>query len=321
VLKSARLIPHHRGELAIGRSASQLPQILTVFILVSWDLKSYFRWRPVRARRTISRCVKALPRGLAQRSIFGNRMNLSESSPLADTSDAHGGFVFESVINQICRMPWEKISNHEVFKIAKAYYYFSVQFRENLAIACLLYPRDENLRRLHKEECHTDNLSPFPGITAVGEKINHDEFIGRLLRLQPSQQECPLEMAGMSYLRQIRQIDDSIRAASIASYEDGGLSNVFSAILRAPHWQGAGQQAFRFFLEEHIRFDSDADGGHGALSRHLKRDDDILPLWTAFKELLITAAPVLAEIPSDIGNARCDPEFDQVPLSSKSAAR
>lgn len=100
-------------------------------------------------------------------------------------SDAHRGFVFERVIDEICRMPWEKISNHEVLKVAKAYYYFSVQFRENLAISCLLYPRDENLRKLYKEECHTDNLSPYPGITAVGEKINHDEFIERLLLLQP----------------------------------------------------------------------------------------------------------------------------------------
>ena len=97
----------------------------------------------------------------------------------ADKSDALGNFAFESVINHICQMPWEKISNHEVLKIAKAYYYFSVQFRENLAISCLLYPRDENLRKLYKEECHTDNLSPYPGITVIGEKVNHDEFIER----------------------------------------------------------------------------------------------------------------------------------------------
>jgi hypothetical protein len=226
--------------------------------------------------------------------------------PPANESDSHGGFAFESIIEQICRMPWERISNHEVLKIAKAYYYFSVQFRENLAIACLLHPRDANLRKLYQEECHTDNLSPFPGITGVGEKINHDEFIQRLLLIQSIQQKDVLEEAGAIYLRKVRNIDDSIRARSIASYEDGGLSSVFTAILRAPRWQGAGQEAFRFFLDEHIRFDTDADGGHGALSRHLKLDDDILPLWTEFKELLTIAAPVLAETPSNIRNARGD---------------
>jgi len=227
----------------------------------------------------------------------------------ADKPDADGGFAFERVVNQICWMPWEKISNHDVLKIAKAYYYFSVQFRENLAIACVLHPQDANLRKLYQEECHTDNLSPFPGITAIGEKINHDEFMERLLLIQTIDKADIIEEAGEMYLGKVREIDDSIRARSIASYEDGGLSSVFSAMLRAPRWQGAGQEAFRFFLEQHISFDTDADEGHGALSRHLKLDDDILPLWTEFKELMTIAVPILAETRSDIGEARGDPHL------------
>jgi hypothetical protein len=116
-------------------------------------------------------------------------MNIHESDHLVHTCDARGGFAFEGVINQICRMPWAKISNHEVLKIAKVYYYFSVQFRENLAIACLLYPRSENLQKLYREECHADNLSPFPGITAVGERINHinhDEFLKKITPITDS---------------------------------------------------------------------------------------------------------------------------------------
>ena len=232
-----------------------------------------------------------------------------EHDHLVDVCDAQDGFAFEGVINQISRMPWEKVSNHEVLKIAKVYYYFSIQFRENLAIACRLRPQDECLKKLYREECDTDNLSPFPGVTAVGEKVNHDEFMRRLLAFQPIQQEDMLDRAGAAYLQRTRQIDDSIRARSLASYEDGGLSTVFSAMLRAPRWQGAGQQAFRFFLEEHIRFDTDADGGHGALSRHLTLDDDILPLWTEFKDLLTIAAPILAEIPAGTRNARGDAQL------------
>jgi hypothetical protein len=229
-------------------------------------------------------------------------------------------FVFERVINQICQMPWEKISNHEVLKIAKVYYYFSIQFRENLTIACQLFPQDDNLKKLYREECDTDNLSPFVGITDVGEKVNHDEFINRLLLLAPIMQEPLLEQAGADYLSQVRQIDANIRARSIASYEDGGLSKVFLAMLRAPTWQGAAQQAFRFFLEEHVKFDNAADGGHGTLSRHLGRDDDILPLWTAFRQLLITAAPILAEAPSDIEPTRRDPGLRPYPVSLNSVA-
>ena len=93
----------------------------------------------------------------------------------------------------------------------------------------------------------------------------------------------------------MRAIDDHARACSIASYEDGGLSRVFSAMLRAQHWHGEGQRAFRHFLEQHILFDTDDDAGHGSLSRHLVPDDSILPLWSAFAALLVLAVPRLAQ--------------------------
>src|SRR5271170_7027967 len=118
-----------------------------------------------------------------------------QSNHGVDESGSHAAFVFERVIDEIYRMAWEKISNHEVLRIAKVYYYFSIQFRENLTIACQLLPQDENLKKLYREECDTDNLSPFPGITEVGERINHDEFMKRLLLLEPIQQEAVLERA------------------------------------------------------------------------------------------------------------------------------
>ena len=52
-------------------------------------------------------------------------------------------------------------------------------------------------------------------------------------------------------------------------------------------------RAFRHFLLEHIRFDSDPNVGHGALSRHLSPDDRILPLWTAFRDLFRDFVPEL----------------------------
>ena len=80
-------------------------------------------------------------------------------------------------------------------------------------------------------------------------------------------------------------------------------------MLRAPHWYGRGQRAFRFFLEEHIRFDSDDGAGHGTLSRHLPVDDRILPLWTAFRDLLTTAVPKLATASAVTRRAAREPVF------------
>lgn len=216
--------------------------------------------------------------------------------PFRSQANTSPRFVFHSVIDGICGMAWDDLNSNEVMRVATAYYFFSVQFRESLEVARERHPNDEKLDELWAGECETDNLSPWPGIAAAGERMNHDEFMRRVLELHPAGRDRRLVEAGLSYLQKTRAMDPAARAASISSYEDGGLSRVFSAMLRAPHWCGRGQRAFRFFLEQHIRFDSDDGAGHGQLSRHLPADDRVLPLWTAFRDLLATAAPKLATV-------------------------
>jgi hypothetical protein len=231
---------------------------------------------------------------------------------LPSDGNAGGGrprFVFDAVVDSICRMPWDELSGDEMMRIAKAYYYFSIQFRENLEIACARHPHGAQLAELYAGECDTDNLSPWPDVAAAGERMNHDEFMRRLLQFHPAGRDRQLTAAGLAYLKRTRGVDDAARAASIASYEDGGLSRVFGAMLRAPHRQRKGERAFRFFLEQHIRFDSDDGGGHGSLSRHLVPDDRILPLWTAFRDLLVTAVPKLATVSAVTRRNRRAPVF------------
>jgi hypothetical protein len=198
-----------------------------------------------------------------------------------------------SIVDDICWLPWEKLSNGEILQVAYAYYYFSIQFRENLEIALQLYPNDSNLRQLYSEECGTDNLSPWPEIAYSGEKLDHDEFMRRLLALQPLADTDRIATVGSEYLKFTRQFDAQSRALSIVSYEDGGLSRVFGAILRATDWSGEGQQAFRHFLEKHLLFDSNPDEGHGALCHHYATDNRVAPLWQAFKDILLTVVPTL----------------------------
>jgi hypothetical protein len=207
-------------------------------------------------------------------------------------------FKFQDVVDDICNLPWERLSEAEVLRIAMAYYYFSVQFRESLEGALRVHPHDEKLIDLSRGECDTNNLSPFEGVAMEGETMNHDEFMRRLLALQPMGDVTAIERAGAQYLAKSRAMTDHVMAMSIASYEDGGLQNVFTAMLRAPSWTGAGQRAFRHFLEKHIEFDSDEDAGHGALSRHIPVDDSILPLWTSFEDILRCAVPAFAHQPA-----------------------
>ena len=79
---------------------------------------------------------------------------------------------------------WSSLDRDGISAVAWAYYYFSIQFRENLEVAYRLYPGDM-LKALVEGECDTDNLSPWPGVVEAGEKVNHDEFMRRLLTLSP----------------------------------------------------------------------------------------------------------------------------------------
>jgi hypothetical protein len=205
------------------------------------------------------------------------------------------GHLYTLSVDRICDLDWSDLSEQEFIDVAWAYYFFSIQFRENLTITCELFPNDPKLRQLEHEECATDNLSPWPGVAADGEKMNHDEFMHRLLQLSPISEakRQAFEAEGARYLDEVRATDDVTRALSIASYEDGGLERVFRAFLRAPEWNNPTLKAFRHFLTEHIRFDNDPDQGHGALSRHLAPDDRILPLWLGFERLLVTFVPTL----------------------------
>ena len=207
-------------------------------------------------------------------------------------SQARKPFAYETVIDEICALPWGSLTADELIDIAWVYSYFSIQFRENLEIACSLYPEDDNLKQLKIEETDTDNLSPWPDVAAAGEKMNHDEFVKRLLALYPidNDRRQRLVQAGETYFKRVRALPAEARASSIASIEEDG-KKVFQSILRAPRWEVPALKAFRHFLEKHIAFDSDPDKGHGALCRHLEPDDRILPFWTASKQLFVAGSP------------------------------
>ena len=221
---------------------------------------------------------------------------MSNQDLRANSAEASTRFAYQRVIGTICGLDWSHLSRDDLTNIAWVYFYFSVQFRENLEIARALYPDDDRLHQLDRGERDTDNLSPYPGIAVVGERMNHDEFMRRTLELTTIAEDRRrrLEAIGQSYLTKVRAVDSKTKALSIASYEDGGLEKVFAAILRAPDWNGPLLQAFKHFLTEHIRFDSDPAQGHGALCRHLTPNDSVLPLWSEFERILIEAAPRLA---------------------------
>ena len=200
---------------------------------------------------------------------------------------------YHAVIDDIRHLDWQALTQSELMAVCAAYYSFSVQFVEAVDIACGLYPSDQKLAELREGECDTDNLSPYPGVAEKGEKMNHDEFIRRALLLSSMDEaeRARVERIGRAYLEEVRRMEPLVRALSLSSYEDEGLPQVFRAMLEAPDWNAPSLGAFRHFLVQHIALDSNV---HGALCRHLVADDRILPLWNAFRTLLVEAAPKLA---------------------------
>jgi hypothetical protein len=200
---------------------------------------------------------------------------------------------YQSVIDEIAKLNWRSLNHEELMAACRAYYYFSKQFVDAVHIACNLYPSDEQLIELRAGECDTNNLSPYPGVAKQGERMNHDEFMRRVIEMaaldQPTRRR--VDKLGREYLDKVSPADPTTRAMSLSSYEDGGLETVFRAILTAPDWDEPSLGAFKHFLAEHIKLDS---GEHGGLCRHLVADDRILPLWIAFRDLLVGAAPRLA---------------------------
>ena len=88
---------------------------------------------------------------------------------------------YQRVIDEITNFNWRGLERDELMRACRAYYYFSKQFVDAVHIACDLYPSDQNLISLREGECDTDNLSPYPGIAEKGEKMNHDEFMRRVI--------------------------------------------------------------------------------------------------------------------------------------------
>ena len=202
----------------------------------------------------------------------------------------------DRVIDEICSLPWRSLSSEDMAGVAWAYYFFSIQFRESLGEARRLYPEDTSLKKVEAEECDTNNLSPWPGVAKAGERMNHDEFMRRTLALtvlSPGK-VARHEAIGQHYLAETRALRPETRAASLASYEDGGLERVFRSMLTFTGWDNDLLWAFRHFLSEHVRFDCDSEEGHGALCRHITFDDSILPLWIGFRDLLLQAVPALS---------------------------
>jgi hypothetical protein len=59
---------------------------------------------------------------------------------------------YQKVIADISDLNWPDLTEAEVVQVAWAYYFFSIQFRENLNLAREIFSEDEDLIRLEHRQ-------------------------------------------------------------------------------------------------------------------------------------------------------------------------
>ena len=193
-------------------------------------------------------------------------------------------------------MNWRRLSIGELIDVAWAYYFFSIQFRENLLIARELLPDDAQLEQLgSRRKGYGQFISLSRGCRrrgASGSRRVHAESVvadadRRASAAIASRRSARLISAKSAPLT----VGQGPRASR--AMRTGVLRKCSGACCRPRIGRIPCSQGFKHFLEKHIEFDSDVENGHGGLCRHLPPNEGVRELWTAFKESLIQVAPAL----------------------------
>lgn len=183
--------------------------------------------------------------------------------------------LFKSVVRQIRQLPWTKLDPGELQRLMQISHVYACEFAEALRIALELYPDHVQLAQMARGELATRNLA-FRNYTLRGD---HSHFLEYFLRQSDIEADAELRSRSKDYLAACRALDAPTRAMSVFSRE-AELSDIFREILHAHDWSAPGLDAFRFYLERHIEFDS-TDGGHCDLVESFPVDDRLVPFYRA----------------------------------------
>lgn len=182
---------------------------------------------------------------------------------------------FKSTVRQIRDLPWQLLDRRELQRLMYISHVYAIEFAEALRIALQEYPDNKNLLSMARGELKTTNLR-YGDYLQAGD---HAEFLAHFLQRHGIQGDELLRTHAKTYLDACRQLSPRVRAMSVFSREEE-LSDIFKVIIEAPDWSAPGLDAFRFYLEQHILFDS-REGGHHDLTKDFAVDDQLVPFYEA----------------------------------------
>lgn len=173
---------------------------------------------------------------------------------------------YSDYVESIKNIPWSRI---EPARIVNTSLVTGLEFAQSLRIALMLYPDNQNLIAMAKEELETTNLF----LQDYNGKGDHVDFLLHFCSRAPFYNvEYNPVLQGFKYLSNVGKFSPEERAMTVFSREKE-LPGVFSSILKS--CEDALPEFYVHYLRNHIDWDS-KEGGHADLVSGFELDEDVL---------------------------------------------
>lgn len=166
----------------------------------------------------------------------------------------------KELVQQIANLPWEEAVPGDIILLSHC---TAKEFASSLRLGIEIYPKDERLQEMASGELQTDNMT-LEDYTKQGD---HWEFLDHFIKKYDIQPNNPALLGGMQeYISAVEGFSDSDRAMTVFSREEE-LALIFDKIVAAHDWVTLGFGFYKYYLKQHILFDS-GDNGHAHLTKH-----------------------------------------------------
>lgn len=182
---------------------------------------------------------------------------------------------YKKLVEEIKDLKWENLEAQDLQRLMYLSCVSAREFADALTTALALYPDNKDLQKMATGELRTDNIA----LDDYKKKGDHADFLEHFIRKNGLDSDTNLVEHAEAYLKACEALDPQTRAMTIFSREEE-LSGIFKRILTAKDWSAPGLEAFKFYLEKHIKLDSEK-GGHHDLTKELPIDERITPFYEA----------------------------------------
>lgn len=188
---------------------------------------------------------------------------------------------YKNLVRQIADLAWNKAAPGDIILLSHC---TAMEFASSLRLGVKLHLDDERLQEMSFGELKTDNMT-FEDYTKRGDHWEFLDFFISKKRIVPV--KIAIDQATKEYVGGVESFSDVDRAMTVFSREEE-LTLIFRKIIAAHDWDGLGLGFYKYYLGQHILFDS-GEHGHAYLTRHFPLHEDILEKFYSMRLKLYTS--------------------------------